>query len=113
MNAALMLRVSPKVAEINPKPLGHIGQQPSTWRGRSEQILLNQVGCEARKIPANGGVFFLDFYLYRTSLVSPTADPCGGRQETGVPTATPASPNRRWETLGACNGTARLKTPRN
>jgi len=24
------------------------------------------VGCEARKIPANGGVFFLDFYLYRT-----------------------------------------------
>jgi hypothetical protein len=31
-----------------------------------EQILLNQVGCEARKIPAYGGVFFLDFYLYRT-----------------------------------------------
>jgi hypothetical protein len=24
------------------------------------------VGCEARKIPANGEVFFLDFYLYRT-----------------------------------------------
>jgi hypothetical protein len=32
----------------------------------TEQILLNQAGCEARKIPANGGVFFLDFYLYRT-----------------------------------------------
>jgi hypothetical protein len=32
----------------------------------SEQILLNQVGCEARKIPADAGVFFLDFYLYRT-----------------------------------------------
>ena len=40
--------------------------QPSTWRGRSEQISLNQVGCEARKIPAEGDVFFLDFYLYRT-----------------------------------------------
>jgi hypothetical protein len=25
------------------------------------------VGCEARKIPAAGDVFFLDFYLYRTS----------------------------------------------
>src|ERR1700682_6535379 len=24
-------------------------------------------GCEARKIPAEGGVFFLDFSLYRTS----------------------------------------------
>jgi hypothetical protein len=46
------------------------GQQPSTWRGRSEQILLNQVGCEARKIPADAGVFFLDFYLYRTYQIS-------------------------------------------
>jgi hypothetical protein len=25
------------------------------------------VGCEARKIPAEGEVFFLDFYLYRTN----------------------------------------------
>jgi hypothetical protein len=25
------------------------------------------VGCEARKIPAEGDVFFLDFYLYRTT----------------------------------------------
>jgi hypothetical protein len=40
-------------------------QQPSTWCGRSEQILLNHVGCEARKSPAGAGVFFLDFSLYR------------------------------------------------
>jgi hypothetical protein len=40
--------------------------QPSTWRGRSEQIALDQVGCEARKIPAEGDVFFLDFSPYRT-----------------------------------------------
>jgi hypothetical protein len=25
------------------------------------------VGCEARKLPAEEEVFFLDFYLYRTS----------------------------------------------
>ncbi|MGA8025018.1 MAG: hypothetical protein WCC18_13775, partial [Candidatus Acidiferrales bacterium] len=42
-------------------------QQPSTWCGRSEQILLNQVGCEARKIPADAEVFFLDFPFYRTN----------------------------------------------
>ena len=41
--------------------------QPSTWRGRSEQTSLDQVGCEARKIPAVGEVFFLDFSLYRTN----------------------------------------------
>ena len=41
--------------------------QPSTWRGRSEQILLNPVGREAGKIPAEGDVFFLDIPLYRTS----------------------------------------------
>ena len=29
-----------------------------------EQISLDQVGCEARKIPAEGNVFFLDFSLY-------------------------------------------------
>jgi hypothetical protein len=29
------------------------------WRGRSEQISLDQVGCEARKIPAEAGEFFL------------------------------------------------------
>jgi hypothetical protein len=31
-----------------------IAPQPSTWSGRSEQILLDQVGGEARKIPAEG-----------------------------------------------------------
>src|SRR5258708_4561410 len=66
--------------------------QPSTWRGRSEQISLDQVGCEARKIPAEGDVFFLDFYLYRTyrdltlrprrrSPVLPTAFSARSRQD--------------------------------
>ncbi|MGB9010013.1 MAG: hypothetical protein WCC18_15470, partial [Candidatus Acidiferrales bacterium] len=45
-------------------------QQPSTWCGRSEQILLNQVGCEARKIPADAEVFFLDFPFYRTNRIT-------------------------------------------
>jgi Family of unknown function (DUF5670) len=49
------------------KPRSRIAPQPSTWRGRSEQISLDQVGCEARKIPAEGAVFFLDFSLYRTN----------------------------------------------
>jgi hypothetical protein len=40
--------------------------QPTTWRGRSEQIQLNQVGSEARKIPADAELFFLDFPFYRT-----------------------------------------------
>jgi len=42
-------------------------QQPNTWRGSSEQILLRQVGCEARKSPAVGGVFFLDFLFIEHS----------------------------------------------
>src|SRR5258708_36403563 len=46
---------------------GQSAPQPSTWRGRSEQISLDQVGCEARKIPAGGDVFLLDFSLYRTN----------------------------------------------
>ena len=50
----------------DPNSRGHMVPQPSTWRGRSEQNSLDQVGCEARKIPAEGDVFFLDFYLYRT-----------------------------------------------
>src|SRR6516225_3887701 len=33
----------------------------SEMRGRSEQILLTRVGCEARKNPAVGVVFLLDF----------------------------------------------------
>jgi hypothetical protein len=40
--------------------------QPSTWRGWSEQNSLDRVGWEARKIPAEGDVFFLDFSFYRT-----------------------------------------------
>src|SRR5262249_8187958 len=42
-----------------PKPLGHSAQQPRSWRGRSEQISFDQVGCEARKIPASGEISFL------------------------------------------------------
>jgi hypothetical protein len=30
----------------------------------------DQVGCEARKIPAEGDVFFLDFSFYRTNRAS-------------------------------------------
>jgi len=41
-----------------PKLPGAPDQQPSTWRGRSEQILLKQVGCESRKIPAPGFLTF-------------------------------------------------------
>jgi len=56
--------------------------QPSTWRGRSEQILLHPVGCEARKIPAEGDVFFLDFYLYRT--YRELARRCRGQLQVGI-----------------------------
>src|SRR5215472_1817091 len=42
-----------------PKPLGHSAWQPRSWRGRSEQISFDQVGCEARKVPALGEIFFL------------------------------------------------------
>jgi hypothetical protein len=31
-----------------------------------QHLSLDQVGCEARKIPAVGDVFFLDFSFYRT-----------------------------------------------
>jgi hypothetical protein len=31
------------------------------------QFLLKQTGCEARKIPAGGDVFLLDFSFYRTN----------------------------------------------
>jgi len=47
--------------ERKPKALGRKAHQPSTWYGTSEQTLLKQVGCEARKTPAVGVVFFLDF----------------------------------------------------
>jgi hypothetical protein len=49
-----------------PEPLCNRTQQPRPWGGGPEQILLNQPGCEARKIPADAVVFFLDFNLYRT-----------------------------------------------
>jgi hypothetical protein len=51
----------------NPKLPGAPARQPSTGSGRSEQILLNYVGCEIRKIPAAGEVFFLDLSLWRTN----------------------------------------------
>jgi hypothetical protein len=34
-----------------------LAPQPSTWRGSSEQILLNEVGWKARKHPAVAEVF--------------------------------------------------------
>jgi hypothetical protein len=52
--------------ERKPEPPGRRALQPSTWRGSSEQILLLQMGCEARKRPAVADVFFLDFPFYRT-----------------------------------------------
>src|ERR1700720_2860677 len=47
--------------------MGQSSRQPSTWCGRSEQIQLNQVGCEARKASADAELFFLDFPFYRTN----------------------------------------------
>ena len=53
-----------------------------------EQILLNDVGCESRKIPAAGEVFFLDFPFYRTyqelSFESPRNDWAGHKLTTGL-----------------------------
>jgi hypothetical protein len=43
----------------NPKRWATTSQQPSTWCGRSEQISFIHMGCEARKIPAAGEIFFL------------------------------------------------------
>ena len=45
-------------------------QQPSTWRGRSEQILFIHMGCEVRKIPAAGEIFFLTSPLQKLRLLS-------------------------------------------
>jgi hypothetical protein len=47
----------PTLVEKPRQPQGHLAPQPSTWRGRSKQISLDQVGCKARKIPAGGDVF--------------------------------------------------------
>jgi hypothetical protein len=38
-------------------------QQPSPWRGRSEQISFIQMGCEARKLSAAGEIFFLTSFI--------------------------------------------------
>jgi hypothetical protein len=43
----------------NPNTLCHDAQRPNTWRDRSKQISLDQVGCEARKLPAVGDICFL------------------------------------------------------
>jgi len=43
----------------NPKRWATTSQQPSPWRGRSEQISFVQTGCEARKLAATGEIFFL------------------------------------------------------
>jgi hypothetical protein len=50
----------------NPNHWGYSAQRPSPWRGWSEQISFDHVGWVARKTPAAGDVFFLDFPLYRT-----------------------------------------------
>jgi hypothetical protein len=50
----------------NPNSLGYTAQHPSPWRGSSEQISLDHVGWEVRKIPAGAIVFLLDFPFYRT-----------------------------------------------
>jgi len=50
----------------NPKRWATTSQQPSPWRGRSEQLSFVQMGCEARKLAATGEIFFLDFSFYRT-----------------------------------------------
>ncbi len=55
-----------KTAGRETQTTGLLARQPSTWRGRSEQISLVHVGCEARDIRAEGDVFSLDFDFYRT-----------------------------------------------
>ena len=50
----------------NPNHGATLAPQPSTWRGRSEQLSLDQVGWKQEKFRPTGEVFFLDFSLYRT-----------------------------------------------
>jgi hypothetical protein len=47
----------------NPNRWAKVAGHRAPGCGRSEQIQLNQVGCEARNIPADAEVFFLDFPL--------------------------------------------------
>ena len=42
-------------------------QRPEIAERKATTILLNEVGWTPRKNPAEGDVFFLDFYLYRTN----------------------------------------------
>ena len=51
----------------NPNRRATVPCTPNQSRGRSEPISLDHLGWEARKTPADGDVFFLDFPLYRTS----------------------------------------------
>src|SRR5277367_2083889 len=51
----------------NPNRLPKVSSNRAHGAARSEQILLHHVGCEARKTPADAGVFFLDFPFYRTN----------------------------------------------
>src|SRR5215472_13398812 len=51
----------------NPNLWAH-AQEPSEWCGGSKHILLTQRGWKARKFPAMGKVFFLDFPFYRTEV---------------------------------------------
>src|SRR5258708_21667809 len=60
--------------ERKPKPPATVCGKPSRWCGQSVQILLNYVGCEARKLPAGGEVFFLDFSFYRANRTSSYQD---------------------------------------
>src|SRR5258706_16320098 len=57
--------------EKKPKPPATVCGKPSRWCGQSVQILLNYVGCEARKLPAGGEWFFLDFSFYISNRRSP------------------------------------------
>src|SRR5262252_8985179 len=73
-----------------PKPLGHSAQQPRSWRGRSEQISFDQVGCEARKIPASGEISFLtSSFIEQTGAVDGHGSrSCGLGRENGTGIAT-------------------------
>ena len=54
----------------NPKVPGAPARHPSTWCWRSELISLDQLGCEARKIPAAG------FFLLTSTFIELTRAMC-------------------------------------
>jgi hypothetical protein len=58
----------------NPNRWTKASSKSSTWRGSSEQILLHQIGCEARKSPAGVGVFFLTFLFIELTRHAGTAN---------------------------------------